>query len=120
MKVEEAKTIPEGPHNAVITDVTFANRQDPRTKETYQYCDLHIVLDDAPDITLKSGFPAKITEKTGLGSLLRRFGTKLEIGADVDPVKILKNKKISCVTQDETNDRGTFARIDNSSIVPRV
>jgi hypothetical protein len=120
MKVEEAKTIVEGPHNATITNVAFESRQDPQTKETYQYCDLHVVLDDVPDITLKAGFPAKITEKTGLGGILSRFGAKLVIGADLDPVALLKGRKITCITKDETNARGTFARIDNSSIMPRV
>lgn len=118
LKVEEAKTIPEGDHDGLVKDVKIESRQDPQTKETYQYVDLHVVINGVPDITLKAGFPAKVTPKTGLGKLFARFGVDVsKPGASVD-VFMFKNKKIHFTTKDETNNRGTFARIDNDSIRP--
>lgn len=117
-EVEEAVTIPDGKHTGIIKKVTIENRADPKTKETYRYVDLHCVIDGVPDITLRAGFPAKITEKTGLGQLLRRFGAKVEVGAKIDPVSFLTGKKVVFFTEEETNTRGTFSRIDNNSIIP--
>lgn len=120
--IEEAKTIPQGLHNAVISNVTIESRNsEPDVKgekETYQYVDLHVKLDEVPDIILRAGFPAKVTEKTGLGMLLQRFGHKIEVGKQINVITALKGKKIKCITADETNSRGTFARIQQSSIVP--
>jgi hypothetical protein len=119
LKIEEAKTIPEGPHVGVVKDVTVETRiVNPQTKETGKYVDLHVVIDGIPDIVLKTGYPAKVTPKTGLGMLFSRFGVDVSKPGGNADVNIFKGKRIAFETVDETNDRGTFARVTGNSIKP--
>lgn len=113
---EEAKNIPDGAHEGTITDVKQESRG--QGKDKYSYVDLYIRLDGIEDIEMRDGYPAKLTDKTGLGQLLMRFGHKVEIGKPLDISGALKGKRIKCLTQEETTDRGTFARIVRGSVSP--
>lgn len=107
--VEEAKEIPEGKHEAVIT------RIEERT-EPYHYIDIFFKLDNETEI--KYGAPATVSERSKLGKLLISLGAKLIPGEKIDLEKALLNKKVTLMTVNETSERGTFARIVDGSVRP--
>jgi len=86
MKVEETKEfepLKNGVHKGRIVDVEEVNRSE------YDYVDISISVDDyvkdnGEHLVLRVGFPAKITENTGLGKFIKDMGIKLVVGKDID------------------------------------
>lgn len=64
-----------------------------------------------------------LTINTKLGKLLMNFGvTKEQIasGDSIDVEEIVKvGTEVQCMTQEETTDRGTFARVVDGSLKPK-
>jgi len=104
--------VADGVHQGEISRVEY------RT-EPFAYTDTFIKLKakDGEDVELKYGAPSNVGTNTKLGKLLLAF-EKIEIGATVDPAKILVGKKVSFQTLNETTAKGTYARVVEGSVKP--
>ena len=103
--------VADGLHLGTISKVEY------RT-EPYSYTDVFIKL-DGEEVELKYGSPSNVGTNTKLGKLLLAF-EPVEVGTKVDPEKILIGRRVSFQTLNETNAKGTFARIIEGSIKPVV
>jgi len=83
-KVEESFALDEGEYKGKIVENKIA------TPQGYEYHETFIKVDTEKDIVLKVGLPYNITENTGLGKLLHKFGCKLDAGQEVDTDEYLK------------------------------
>jgi len=139
IKPVKAVTIPDGKHTGVIEDVkkreytdkngeTFAYvdlhisvkdiEGDPVIKngETFAYVDLHVSVKDIEgDPVIRYGMPVSPSMNGKLMKTASEF-VKIEEGSGIDPETVFKDKGVSFETQNETTDRGTFARILEGSI----
>jgi hypothetical protein len=110
------KTVPEGKHTGTIIKVSERN-------EPFEYADFVVHLDDA-NLDIKYGLPNNISidEKskpsTKLAKLCVLFGAALSDGKDVNLQDLFLNKKITCMTQNESGEKGTFARVVDGSLKP--
>jgi len=114
LKGRETIKIEEGKHKGLISKVELATRGETG-KEQFEYVDIFVRLDDAK-VELKYGCPADITVNTKLGKVLMNFGvteSDIESGDEIDVEAKLKGKKVSCITQNETTPKGTFARMNS-------
>jgi len=116
MEIEEAVTIEEGKHEGIINNVSATQTQ-------YVYINIHVLLTD-PDIKdkkikLKLDFPARVTETTGLGMLLKKSGFDLTIGEKIN-LEVLRKHLTGCkltfLTQNIETEKGTFANIIKESV----
>jgi len=108
IEVKESKTINEGKHEGIITQIEY--REEP-----YAYTDIFI---ESEGITLKVGYPTTISEKSMLGNTLKRFGVKLEVGKKINPTKILVGKKVEFITLNKDRDGKEFAKVIPDSLKP--
>lgn len=112
LPVKKSIKIPDGKHFGVIVNIRYRSRP-------YDYVDLIIESKIEEEmIELKVGYPALISENSKLGQLLMRFGEQLTEGIGIDPDEVLISKKCQFKTFTETNERGSFARIDTESVKP--
>ena len=109
IEVSEMKQIEEGLHQGTITKV------DQRTTP-FNYVDVYVKLED--DTTIKAGYPANISKGSGLGKMVARFGAVIAVGTKIDVEGLLMGKRVSFVTVNVENERGTFARIQRESLKP--
>lgn len=115
MVVEEAKTIPDGPHTGIIREVIFSERGD----EGFPYCDLHIE-ETQSGVVIKAGYArSKVTPQTELGRLLARFGGEMKTGKPV-PWEVLTGP-VQFVTETENKGKkGKFARVILDTVAPKA
>lgn len=116
LKKKIAVDIPEGRHAGTIVRIEY--RDDP-----FDYTDLHVRLEDVESeqpIILKVGAPTNVSvdvkgkPRSKLAILLAKCGVDLS-GEDIEPEEAL-NHQISFMTVNEKTEKGTFARIQPSSI----
>jgi len=91
--VKEIIAVDDGRHIGVISGVIKMIRKD------YEYIDIMISLKDEPLETLKVGFPATISNLSGLGKLLKASGMTFEGGQIIkmkDIRKQLIGRKVVC------------------------
>lgn len=111
IKATNARIIEEGKHQGTI--VHIIERSEP-----YKYIDIVVRMDDDTGTELKRGYPAAISEASALGRLLMRFGETIKEDSDYDVEKVLKDKKVTFLTQNKKTDKGTFADIIAESVKP--
>lgn len=113
LEVKERVTLPPGRHAGVIIDVEY--RDTP-----YQYTDLVIeTVHKGKKQTLKAGYPTNLSTHSKLGKLLYRFGAVLDVGAKLDPNKVLVGKECQFQSMSEETKNGTFARVISDSVRPK-
>lgn len=124
--VKESISIEEGKHTGEITDV----KQETRGDAGYTYIDVHVTVDDlkkqdGTPVTIKAGFPATISEKSGLGKILQEFGCKKDQIADATGKTldieefIKKGTAINYMTKNEKSESGgIFAVIVDGTLRP--
>ena len=113
LKAKKAIKINDGEKVGVITKFTWRSRP-------FDYLDIHINFKNENDIIeIRAGFPATISENTKLGQLLSRFGKNFYENEDIDIEEILTNKIIKFNTFTETNNKGSFAKVNIDSIKPK-
>lgn len=113
LSVEESFKLREGLHEGKITEVHRNITTNKETGEKYDYVNITI-LPDEMDFAVSVGFPARITPKTGLGNLIKKF-TDIETGKSIDVKKLLLNKRISFMT---TNTEEGYVNIVKETIKP--
>ncbi len=113
IKVKKAIIISDGQHEGAIINVRYRSKP-------FEYADLEIQMPGENDehLDLKVGYPLIVSQNSKLGQLLQRFGAQLEVGASIDPDKILIGKRCRFKTMTETNAKGKFARIIPDSVCP--
>jgi hypothetical protein len=111
IKAKDVLRIEEGKHEGMIAAII-------ERKEPFEYCDVVIRLPDSTATELKVGYPLSLSEASALGRLLARFGVKVTPKEEYDIEKLLKGKKVTFMTINEKNDKGTFARIIPESVKP--
>ncbi len=110
--VAPAKTIPEGPHKAVISGIEIRN-----TPQGFKYVDFYFKVTDVEgEPEVKHGFPHNTSEKSSLVQFVSRLmpvktGEKLNLNN-------LKGRKVKFVTYNQKTEKGEFARITPESIQP--
>lgn len=115
IKPVKAVTIPDGKHTGVIEDVKKREYTD-KNGETFAYVDLHISVKDIEgDPVIRYGMPVSPSMNGKLMKTASEF-VNIEENSGIDPEAIFKDKGVSFETQNETTDRGTFARILEGSI----
>lgn len=112
LPVKKAIKIPDGEHLGVIINIRYRSKP-------YEYIDVEIEFPiDMQTIQIKCGYPQLITANSKLGQLLTRFGEKLYEGISIDPDEVLIGKKCKFKTFTETNQKGSFAKVDDTSLRP--
>lgn len=113
LKIEESKTLDDGSHVGVITNIFL--RDNP-----YQYVDFCIETKNkvGESMNLTCGFPAKITGNSLLGNLIRRFGGKIVVGELFDVEKFFIGRRVAFLTMASSSDAGTFTTILRNTIKP--
>lgn len=111
MEVKEPLKLDEGKHEGTISKIE--NRTEP-----YEYTDIFI-KEKETGFDIKYGCPTSPSINGKLMKLLARF-TEIKPGMKVDPEKILIDKEVEFMTQNEETKEGTFVRIVNNSIKPKV
>lgn len=123
IKGRESIKIEDGKHTGKIEKI------EQRDIKDYTYLDFFVQLDDVKTtkgelVSIKYGTPMDLTINTKLGKLLMNFGvTKDQIasGESIDIEQIVKTgTEVTLMTQEETTDRGTFARVVDGSLKPKA
>jgi len=126
VNVKESVEVKQGVHKGEITDVKMETRGDAG----YTYVDVHVTVDDekksdGTPLTIKKGFPATISLKSGLGKVIQDFGcTKAELekntGKSIDVQKYLrKGAKVEYMTKNvKSEGGGQFAEIVEDTFKP--
>jgi len=110
LEVKETKTIEEGKHKGVIANMVYETRKD------FAYIDIYIDLQDGNDITIKTGFPANISEKSTFGRFLMEAGLDVIPGQKIE-LKAVKKRLVGKTIEFTTyNDDNDFARVVNKTI----
>jgi len=118
----ESIKVEDGKHFGKIAKV------ESRDVKDFTYLDTYIELDDVKNskgeaVSIKYGCPLDLTVNTKLGKLLMAFGVSKEqiaSGESIDIEQILKvGTEVQLMTQEETSDRGTFARVVDGSLKPK-
>lgn len=90
--------------------------------EQLRYVEYYISLDGSNYINaegkedvgyLRVSYPARITEKTGLGKFLKRFGIPIQIGENVNLDDVVGKRVIFSVYEENG-----YHRIDRDSVIP--
>jgi len=106
--------IPDGRIDGIFIDIQR------RRSEIYDYVDLYFEIEiDGQKTTIKTGYPANISEKSGLGSFIEMCGFEIipDKGYKLTDIKQeLYGKIFSFNVIHESTVKGKFARIVNSSI----
>ena len=110
-KVQESMTLDDGKYEGIIESVEY--RETP-----YEYTDLRIAITGTEGQHIKVGYPTYISPTSGLGRLLERMGSPLQIGKEVDPEDVLIGTAISFVVVNEASkkDGKTYARVVADSV----
>ena len=116
IEVTEPVILKDGIHTGKIVDVK--SREFNKNGETITYIDIHIKANEV-DFQVKAGYPANISEKSGLGKVLNAFGTSLKVGTTLDPSKVLVGKEVSFQTTTKKTDRGEFSEVLKDTIKPK-
>jgi len=107
--VTKSKLLEDGLHKGKIVAVNF--REEP-----HQYTDLTIEMADK--YQKRVGYPTVISEESGLGRLLQRFGITLAPGSSIEPDKLLVGKECQFQTVTEKKGDKTFSNIVRESVKP--
>ena len=104
LECKEYKKIEDGKYTGIITKI-----EQRITPEGYKYVDISIKLDNQ-ETELKYGTPQNLSKISKLGKLINQF-IELESGKTYNIEKILINKKVLFMTQNETKGDKTYAKI---------
>ena len=107
--VVKSKVLDDGLHNGTIIGVEYRDKP-------YAYTDVVIELADSFRITV--GYPTVMSEASGLGKMLIRFGQALLEGQMIDPNKILVGKKCQFQTTTKETEKGKFSNVVPESLKP--
>ena len=109
LTAKDVVSIEDGLHEGEIVEIK------ERT-EPYHYLDFYVKLSDVElESPIKVGFPANLSVKSALGTLLERFGVKIESGKEYDIAKLVVGKKVKLQTM--TNSQG-FVNVIRDSVKP--
>lgn len=108
--VKDVVTIPDGKHTGHITNMIREVRAD------FDYIDIYVELDDIEgEVSIKTGFPAGISEKSTFGKFLKSAGIVHEAGDKVS-LKDVKARLIGKTISFQTYTEGDFSNIMNKTI----
>ena len=113
--VKETVTIEDGLHKGDIKNLIRETRKD------FDYVDLYVELTDVKGkdtdqtITLKTGFPASISEKSSFGRLLIASGLSFKPGDSLEVDDIKAGLLDRCISFQTMTD-GDFSNIINKTI----
>jgi len=106
--------IPDGRIDGILTDIQR------RRSELYDYVDLYFEIEiDGEKTNIKTGYPANISAKSGLGSFIEMCGFDIVPDKEYKLTTLkqaLYGKIFSFNVIHESTVKGKFARIVNSSI----
>ena len=111
LTVQEATKISDGVHSGTIMNIVHENR------EGFDYIDMYIGItyDNGNNVTIKTGFPAYVSQNSSLGKFLSTAGFNYKPGDKLELAEIkeaIVEKGITFQTYTEDN----FARIVNKTI----
>ena len=108
--VKEVVHIEDGKHTGHITNMIREVRAD------FDYIDIYVALDDiAEDISIKTGFPAGISEKSTFGKFLISAGIDYVAGDKVS-LKDIKARLTGRTISFQTYTENDFSNIMNKTI----
>lgn len=108
--VKEVIHIEDGKHKGHITNMIREVRKD------FDYIDIYVELDDIDeDISIKTGFPAGISEKSTFGKFLISAGINHQAGDKVS-LKDVKTRLIGRTISFQTYTENDFSNIMNKTI----
>ncbi len=106
---KESVKIPDGSHKGQIKSVTYEKRNE------FEYIDVRVSVDGFPDITIKTGFPATISENSSLGKFLQSAGMAIKPGK-VSSLSDIRDTLIDRSISYQTYTDDVYARIVNKTI----
>lgn len=111
LTVQEATKISDGMHTGKITNVVHENR------EGFDYIDLYVVMtdDNGKEVTIKTGFPAYISQNSSFGRFLVNAGFEFK-PKDTIKLPTIKEELIGKVMTFTTYTEDNFARVVNKTI----
>jgi len=108
--VKKVVSIEDGKHTGHITNIIRELRKD------FDYIDMYVELDDMEgDTSIKTGFPAGISEKSTFGKFLISAGIDHEAGDRVS-LKDVKARLIGRTITFQTYTENDFSNIMNKTI----
>lgn len=111
IEVTEPIRLDDGKHEGVITKIE-------ERKEPYRYTDIYI-KEKTTGMEIKYGCPTSGSVNGKLIKTLAKF-QEVKAGMKVSIDKILMDKEVEFMTQNETTNDGTFVRIVENSVKPKV
>lgn len=111
-KVNSAMSLDDGKYNGIIQEIKY--RESP-----YEYADIFIAVQGGQTgQIIKVGYPSYLSPTSGLGKLLERMGSKLEIGKEIDPEAALIGKAVSFLVVNEVSkkDGNTYSKVVSDSV----
>lgn len=108
-EMKESIHIPDGVHSGLVKSITYEKRND------FEYVDIRITVDGIPEVTIKTGFPANISENSSLGKFLISSGIEVRPGKKTS-LNDIRNALIDRKVQYTTYTEDVYARIVNKSI----
>ena len=112
LKVNSAMSLDDGKYKGIIQEIKY--RETP-----YEYTDIFIAVQGGQaGQVIKVGYPTYLSPTSGLGKLLERLGSKLEIGKEIDPEAALIGKAVSFLIVNEVNkkDGNTYSKVVSDSV----
>jgi hypothetical protein len=111
LTVQEATKISDGIHEGQIMNIVHENR------EGFDYIDMYIGItdDNGNEITIKTGFPAYVSQNSSLGKFLTTVGLEYE---PKDKLKLseIKEMIVGKTITFQTYTEDNFARVVNKTI----
>jgi len=102
--------IEDGKHTGHITNMIREVRKD------FDYIDIYVALDDIEgDISIKTGFPAGLSDVSTFGKLLQSAGCGYKEGDNVS-LKDIKTRLIGRTITFQTYTENNFSKIMNNTI----
>lgn len=118
MKLTPQRIIPleDGKHSGTIVKIT-------QRHEPYEYTDIHVRPDKAPDMMLKAGYPSNLTlnengsPRSNLAKQLNKL--MIDVTKEVNTDALIDKKVDFNVINEEGKDGNVYARIVKGSLKPK-
>jgi len=108
-EVKAVIKLEDGKHTGIIQKTE--NRTEP-----YNYFDV-VIKEDVTGLDIKVGYPFNISELSALGSVLKKFGAKLEVGKNIETDDFINaGLKVNFLIMNKEKDGRTYPRIIPQSL----
>jgi hypothetical protein len=114
--VKEATKFDEGLYKGTIKKVEL--KKISKDGKNMEYVDITIDVDNKGKLTeLRTGFPAVISENSGLGRLLIRMGKTITVGTSIE-LESLLGRQVNFLVGKKEGAKGSFAEVLKETLRP--